>query len=48
MWRLLTLGMLLKELAHSFDRYLGGSDFDEVLFQQFVEQFKAEYKINVL
>ncbi|GJW15524.1 heat shock 70 kDa protein 15-like protein [Tanacetum coccineum] len=38
----------LKVLAHSFDRCLGGRDFDEVLFQHFVEKFKVEYKIDVL
>ncbi|CAA7397193.1 unnamed protein product [Spirodela intermedia] len=38
----------LKILAHSFDRSLGGRDFDEVLFQHFAEKFKEEYKINVL
>ncbi|GJT95196.1 heat shock 70 kDa protein 15-like protein [Tanacetum coccineum] len=38
----------LKVLAHSFDRCLGGRDFDEILFQHFVEKFKVEYKIDVL
>ncbi|MFS7980826.1 putative Heat shock protein 70 family [Helianthus anomalus] len=37
----------LKILAHSFDRCLGGRDFDEVLFQYFAEKFKTEYKIDV-
>ncbi|KAL9998001.1 putative Heat shock protein 70 family [Helianthus debilis subsp. tardiflorus] len=37
----------LKILAHSFDRSLGGRDFDEVLFQYFAEKFKTEYKIDV-
>ncbi|KAJ0745105.1 putative Heat shock protein 70 family [Helianthus annuus] len=37
----------LKVLAHSFDRCLGGRDFDEVLFQYFAEKFKTEYKIDV-
>ncbi|XP_071717284.1 heat shock 70 kDa protein 15-like [Rutidosis leptorrhynchoides] len=37
----------LKVLAHSFDRCLGGRDFDEVLFQHFAEKFKADYKIDV-
>lgn len=37
----------LKILAHSFDRSLGGRDFDEVLFQYFASKFKAEYKIDV-
>ncbi|KAL9274251.1 Heat shock 70 kDa protein 14-like protein [Drosera capensis] len=37
----------LKILAHSFDRSLGGRDFDEALFQQFAAKFKEEYKIDV-
>ncbi|KAL6539313.1 hypothetical protein OROGR_011962 [Orobanche gracilis] len=38
----------LKVLAHSFDRSLGGRDFDEALFQHFATKFKDdEYKINV-
>ncbi|KAL0441553.1 UNVERIFIED_CONTAM: Heat shock protein 14 [Sesamum radiatum] len=37
----------LKILAHSFDRSLGGRDFDEVLFQRFAAKFKDEYKIDV-
>ncbi|KAL4589187.1 hypothetical protein LXL04_002092 [Taraxacum kok-saghyz] len=37
----------LKILAHSFDRCLGGRDFDEVLFQHFAEKFKGDYKIDV-
>ncbi|XP_074331507.1 heat shock 70 kDa protein 14-like [Apium graveolens] len=37
----------LKILAHTFDRSLGGRDFDEVLFQHFAEKFKTEYKIDV-
>lgn len=37
----------LKILAHSFDRCLGGRDFDEVLFQHFAAKFKEEYKIDV-
>ncbi|XP_022714935.1 heat shock 70 kDa protein 15-like [Durio zibethinus] len=37
----------LKILAHSFDRSLGGRDFDEVLFQHFAAIFKEEYKIDV-
>lgn len=37
----------LKILAHSFDRSLGGRDFDEVLFQYFATKFKEEYKIDV-
>ncbi|KAL3631864.1 hypothetical protein CASFOL_024848 [Castilleja foliolosa] len=37
----------LKILAHSFDRSLGGRDFDEALFQHFATKFKDEYKIDV-
>ncbi|KAL6585203.1 hypothetical protein OROMI_004492 [Orobanche minor] len=38
----------LKVLAHSFDRSLGGRDFDEALFQHFATKFKDdEYKIDV-
>ncbi|PKI47830.1 hypothetical protein CRG98_031791 [Punica granatum] len=37
----------LKILAHSYDRNLGGRDFDEVLFQHFAAKFKEEYKIDV-
>ncbi|CAK7356663.1 unnamed protein product [Dovyalis caffra] len=37
----------LKILAHSFDRCLGGRDFDEALFQHFASKFKAEYHIDV-
>ncbi|KAG6415764.1 hypothetical protein SASPL_123180 [Salvia splendens] len=37
----------LKILAHSFDRSLGGRDFDEALFQHFTAKFKEEYKIDV-
>ncbi|KAJ0697584.1 putative Heat shock protein 70 family [Helianthus annuus] len=36
-----------KILAHSFDRCLGGRDFDEVSFQHFAKKFKTEYKIDV-
>ncbi|XP_073272792.1 heat shock 70 kDa protein 14 [Primulina huaijiensis] len=37
----------LKILAHSFDRSLGGRDFDEVLLKHFASKFKDEYKIDV-
>ncbi|KAJ4718159.1 putative Heat shock 70 kDa protein [Melia azedarach] len=37
----------LKILGHSFDRSLGGRDFDEVLFQHFAAKFREEYKIDV-
>ncbi|RDX63223.1 Heat shock 70 kDa protein 14, partial [Mucuna pruriens] len=38
----------LKVLSHSYDRSLGGRDFDEVLFHHFAAKFKDEYKIDVL
>ncbi|XP_074285291.1 heat shock 70 kDa protein 14-like [Silene latifolia] len=37
----------VKILSHSFDRSLGGRDFDEILFQHFVTKFKDEYNIDV-
>ncbi|KAJ8773477.1 hypothetical protein K2173_004307 [Erythroxylum novogranatense] len=37
----------LKILTHSFDRSVGGRDFDEVLFHHFAAKFKEEYKIDV-
>ncbi|KAL2332389.1 hypothetical protein Fmac_019970 [Flemingia macrophylla] len=37
----------LKVLAHSYDRSLGGRDFDEVLFNHFAAKFKEEYRIDV-
>ncbi|GAA0183143.1 Hsp70 family chaperone [Lithospermum erythrorhizon] len=37
----------LKILSHSFDRCLGGRDFDEVLFNHFASKFKDEYQIDV-
>ncbi|XP_073140632.1 heat shock 70 kDa protein 15-like [Henckelia pumila] len=37
----------LQILAHSFDRSLGGRDFDEVLFQHFAAKFRDEYNIDV-
>ncbi|KAF7123961.1 hypothetical protein RHSIM_Rhsim12G0198300 [Rhododendron simsii] len=37
----------LKILANSFDRSLGGRDFDEALFQYFAAKFKEKYKIDV-
>ncbi|XP_030464635.1 heat shock 70 kDa protein 15-like [Syzygium oleosum] len=37
----------LKILAHSYDRSLGGRDFDEVLFHHFAAKFKEQYKIDV-
>ncbi|KAJ7963831.1 Heat shock 70 kDa protein [Quillaja saponaria] len=37
----------MKILSHAFDRSLGGRDFDEVLFNHFVAQFKGQYNIDV-
>ncbi|KAG6419152.1 hypothetical protein SASPL_121364 [Salvia splendens] len=37
----------LKILAHSFDRSLGGRDFDQALYQHFAAKFKVEYKFDV-
>ncbi|CAK9185656.1 unnamed protein product [Ilex paraguariensis] len=37
----------LKVLSHSFERSVGGRDFDEVLFQHFAAKFKDEYRIDV-
>ncbi|XP_046904076.1 heat shock 70 kDa protein 4L [Hypomesus transpacificus] len=37
----------LKVLATSFDPYLGGRNFDEVMVDYFCEDFKARYKLNV-
>lgn len=37
----------LKVLSHSYDRSLGGRDFDEALFHHFAAKFKEEYKIDV-
>ncbi|KAH1105148.1 hypothetical protein GLYMA_13G359500v4 [Glycine max] len=37
----------LKVLSQSYDRSLGGRDFDEVLFNHFAAKFKEEYKIDV-
>ncbi|KAL5994097.1 hypothetical protein ACLOJK_034968, partial [Asimina triloba] len=36
-----------KVLVHSYDRWLGGWDFDEVLFRHFAAKFKEEYKMDV-
>lgn len=33
--------------SHTFDRSLGGRDFDEVLFSHFAAQFKEQYRIDV-
>ncbi|KAM2058099.1 hypothetical protein ACFX16_030715 [Malus domestica] len=37
----------MKILSHTFDRSLGGRDFDEVLFNHFATQFKEQYRIDV-
>ncbi|KAG6482379.1 hypothetical protein ZIOFF_059010 [Zingiber officinale] len=37
----------LKILSHSYDRSLGGRDFDEVIFNYFATKFRDEYKIDV-
>jgi len=37
----------LQVLSHSYDRSLGGRDFDEALFHHFAAKFKEEYKIDV-
>jgi heat shock 70kDa protein 4 len=37
----------MRVLSHASDPSLGGRDFDQVLYDHFVEKFKAEYKIDV-
>lgn len=37
----------LKVLATTFDPYLGGRNFDEVLADYFCDEFKSKYKLNV-
>ncbi|KAM1807812.1 hypothetical protein FF1_030531 [Malus domestica] len=37
----------MKILSHTFDRSLGGRDFDEILFNHFAAQFKEQYRIDV-
>ena len=37
----------LKVLSLQWDRDLGGKDFDEVLFDHFVEEFDAKYKLDI-
>lgn len=37
----------LKVLSVEWDRDLGGKDFDEVLFNHFVEEFDAKYKLDI-
>lgn len=34
-------------MATTFDPYLGGRNFDEVLVDYFCDEFKTKYKINV-
>ncbi|KAJ8763650.1 hypothetical protein K2173_003122 [Erythroxylum novogranatense] len=38
----------MRILSHAFDSSLGGRDFDDILFNYFVLQFKEHYKIDVL
>jgi heat shock protein 4 len=37
--------MAVKSVA--FDRHLGGRDFDQVLVDHFVEEFKGKYKMDI-
>ncbi len=37
----------LQVLAHAWDRNLGGRNFDEVLFEHFVKEFNAKYKLDI-
>ncbi|KAK9830242.1 hypothetical protein WJX72_010520 [[Myrmecia] bisecta] len=37
----------LRVLSHSWDRNLGGRNFDEVLFDYFVEEFGQKHKIDI-
>ena len=37
----------LQVLAHSWDRDLGGRDFDEALFDYWVKEFDAKFKLDV-
>lgn len=37
----------LEVLSHAWDRNLGGRDFDEVLFEHFVKEFDAKYKLDI-
>ncbi|KAL8112848.1 heat shock 70 kDa protein 16-like isoform X2 [Apium graveolens] len=37
----------MKILSHSFDKDLGGRNFDEVLFKHFATEFKEHYNIDV-
>ncbi|XP_022981397.1 heat shock 70 kDa protein 16-like [Cucurbita maxima] len=37
----------MRIMSHTYDRDLGGRDFDEVLFSHFVAEFKKNYDIDV-
>lgn len=37
----------MRIMSHTYDRDLGGRDFDEVLFSHFVSEFKKNYDIDV-
>ena len=37
----------LRVLAHSWDRNLGGRDFDAALFDHFAAEFQAKHKLDV-
>jgi heat shock 70kDa protein 4 len=37
----------LSVLAHTWDRNLGGRNFDEVMFEHFVKEFDAKYKVDI-
>ena len=37
----------LRVLAHAWDRNVGGRDFDEVLYEHFVEEFDGKHKIDI-
>lgn len=37
----------MRTMSHTYDRDLGGRDFDEALFSHFVEEFKKNYDIDV-
>lgn len=37
----------LQVLAHAWDRNLGGRNFDEVLFEHFVKEFDAKFKLDI-
>jgi heat shock 70kDa protein 4 len=37
----------LQVLAHGWDRNLGGRNFDNVLYDHFVKEFNAKYKLDI-